>query len=99
MIIAFSDWKDLCEYDAIDTDHNSKLLRSADHDRIQRCRERLDDKLVLKVGARVLLRRNMDIKGGWVSGNSDCDARELHSGQEDEQDHGTLPSPQAQAEV
>ncbi len=57
-----------CEYAAVDTNHHGNPLRSADHERIQRYRERLPDILVLKVGARVILRRNIDIKGGWVNG-------------------------------
>ena len=57
-----------CEFVAIDTDHDGNPLRVADHDRIKRYRERLPDTLVLKVGARVILRRNMDIEGGWVNG-------------------------------
>ena len=39
---------------AVDTNHNGYPLRSADKERISRCRERLPDKLVLKVEARVL---------------------------------------------
>ena len=31
-------------------------------------RERLPDKLILKVGARVVLRCNINIDGGWVNG-------------------------------
>ena len=42
-------------YDARDTDHNGHDLRKADHDRIQLCRDRLPDTLVLKTGARVCL--------------------------------------------
>ena len=42
--------------------------RAADHQRIQQHRERLPDKLQLKHGARVILRRNMDIDAGWVNG-------------------------------
>ena len=49
-------------YDAIDSDHHGNLLREADIEKL------LPDKLVLKVGARVVLRRNLDIPGGWVNG-------------------------------
>ena len=56
------------EYEAQDTDHHGHPLREADKERIQRYRERLPDKLVLKVGARVILRRNLNIEGGWVNG-------------------------------
>ena len=57
-----------CEYDADDSDNHGNALRAADHQRIQQHRERLPDKLQLKVGARVILRRNMDIDAGWVNG-------------------------------
>ncbi len=40
-------------YEALDTDHHGHPLREADL-RLQRYRERLPDKLVLKVGARVV---------------------------------------------
>ena len=58
----------VCEYDADDSDNHGNDLRAADHQRIQQHRERLPDKLQLKVGARVILRRNMDIDAGWVNG-------------------------------
>ena len=57
-----------CEYDADDSDNHGNGLRAADHQRMQQHRERLPDKLQLKVGARVILRRNMDIDAGWVNG-------------------------------
>ena len=41
----------LCEYDADDLDNHGNGLRAADHQRIQQHRERLPDKLQLKVGA------------------------------------------------
>ena len=55
-------------YEALDTDHQGHPLREADFERLKRCREKLPDKLILKVGARVVLRRNLDIAGGWVNG-------------------------------
>ena len=55
------------EYEALDTDHHGHPLREADRERIQRYRERLPNKLELKVGARVILRRNMHIEA-WVNG-------------------------------
>jgi len=55
-------------YVTVDTDGNGSPLRSADKEHSQRCRECLPDKLVLKVGARVILCRNTDIEGGWVNG-------------------------------
>ena len=55
-------------YEARDTDHNGHDLRKADHERLQHYKDRLPDILVLKVGARVVLRRNIDIDSGWVNG-------------------------------
>ena len=58
----------VCEYDADDSDNHGNGLRAADYQRIQQHCEQLPDKLQLKVGARVILRRNMDIDAGWVNG-------------------------------
>ena len=58
----------MSEYEADDTDNHGNGLRAADYQRIKQHRERLTDKLQLKVGARVILRRNMDIDTGWVNG-------------------------------
>ena len=58
----------MCEYEADDSDNHGNGLRAADHQRMQHHRERLPDNLQLKVGARVILRRNMDIDAGWVNG-------------------------------
>ena len=55
-------------YEAIDTDHHGHPLREGDKQTVLKYRERLPDQLVLKVGARVVLRRNMNIEGGWVNG-------------------------------
>ena len=55
-------------YEALDTDHHGHPLREADKQTVSKYRERLPDKLVLKVGARVILRRNINIDGGWVNG-------------------------------
>ena len=55
-------------YEALDTDHHGHPLREADKQTVFKYRERLPDKLVLKVGARVVLRRNINIDGGWVNG-------------------------------
>ena len=55
-------------YEAIDTDHNGHPLREADVRRLQHCREKLPDSLTLKIGARVILRRNINITSGWVNG-------------------------------
>ena len=54
-------------YEALDTDHHGHPLREAHRDTVLKYRERLPDKLVLKVGAHVVLRRNINI-GGWVNG-------------------------------
>ena len=52
-------------YEALDTDHHSHPLREADKQTVLRYRERLPDKLVLKVrSARVVLRHNINIDGG-----------------------------------
>ena len=55
-------------YEAIDTDHNGMPLRDTDKKRIERVSDRLADELHLKVGARVVLRRNVNIERGWVNG-------------------------------
>lgn len=55
-------------YEAIDTDHHGHPLREANKQTFLKYCERLPDRLVLKVGARVILRRNMNIEGGWVNG-------------------------------
>ena len=54
-------------YEAIDTDHNGMPLRPTDKKRLERVSDRLPDELHLKVGARVLLRRNVNIEHGWVN--------------------------------
>ena len=58
----------ICGYEADDCDNHGNGLRAADHQQIQQHRERLPDKHQLKLGARVILRRNMDINAGWVNG-------------------------------
>ena len=55
-------------YEALDTDHHGHPLREADKQTVLKYRERRPDKLVLKVGARVVLRRNINIDGCWVNG-------------------------------
>lgn len=55
-------------YEALDTDHHGNPIRDTDRERIKRHRERLPDILTLKIGARVVLRRNIDINAGWVNG-------------------------------
>ena len=55
-------------YQAHDIDHNGHDLRKADHERLQHCKGRLPDTLVLQVGVRVVLCRNIDIDSCWVNG-------------------------------
>ena len=50
-------------YEAIDTDHNGMPLRDTDKKRIQRVSDRFQ-----QVGARVALRRNVNIERSWVNG-------------------------------
>ena len=59
---------EVSEYEAPGTDDHGHPLREADGERIQRYRERLPDKLELKVSAWVMPRRNMHVEGGWVNG-------------------------------
>ena len=56
------------EYVAIDTDTNVQPLREADKQRLNRTAMRLPDKLILKEGCRIVLRRNLQISEGWVNG-------------------------------
>ena len=56
----------MCE--AFDTDRHGHPLREADKETVLKYHERLPDKLVLKVGACVVLRRNINIERGWVNG-------------------------------
>ena len=43
-------------------------LRASDKKRLERASDRLPDELHLKVGARVVLRCNVNIEHGWVNG-------------------------------
>ena len=66
-------------YEAIDTDHNGMPLQTSDQKRLERTSDGLPNELHLKVGARVVLRRNVNIERGWVNGTSDCvSCTELH---------------------
>ena len=56
------------EYVAIDTDTNGQPLREADKLRFNKNTMRLPDKLILKEGCRIVLRRNLHISEGWVNG-------------------------------
>ena len=51
-------------YEALDTDHHGHPLREADKQTVLKYHERLSDKIVLKVGACVVLWRNINIDGG-----------------------------------
>ena len=56
-------------FEAIDTDGNGNPLSATDQEKVKIYhRERLPDKLVLKVGARVILLKNIDVKNKWVNG-------------------------------
>ena len=55
-------------YEAVHTDHNGMPLRVSDKKRLERVSDRLPDELHLKVGAKVVLRRNENIERGWVNG-------------------------------
>ena len=54
-------------YETVDTDHNRMPLRASDK-KLERVCDRLPDELHLKVGARVVLRRNVNIECGWMNG-------------------------------
>ena len=56
------------EYIAIDTDTNGQLLREADKQRLTRNTMRMPDKITLKEGCRIVLRRNLQTSEGWVNG-------------------------------
>ena len=56
------------QYEAIDTDHNGMPLRDADRKRLERESDRLPDTLHLKMGARVVVRRNINVEHRWVNG-------------------------------
>ena len=56
-------------FEAEDTDLQGKALKDSDKLRITRYhKERLEDTLTLKVGARVVLTKNIDIACGWTNG-------------------------------
>ena len=56
------------EYVAVDTDTNGQPLREADKQQLTRNNMRMPDKITLKEGCRVVLRRNLQISEGWVNG-------------------------------
>ena len=56
------------EYVAIDTDTNGQPLREADKQQLTRNTMRMPDKITLKEGCRIVLRRNLQISEGWVNG-------------------------------
>ena len=50
------------------TDTNRQPLREADKQRLTRNTMRMPDKITLKEGCRIVLRRNLQISEGWVNG-------------------------------
>ena len=56
------------KYEAIDTDHNGMPIRATDKNLIQKVSDRLPDELHLEVGARVVVRRNINVQRGWLNG-------------------------------
>ena len=66
-VIAVSIYFRPVHYEAIDTDHNGMPLRDADKKRLHHEYDLLPDILHLKVGARVTVRRNINIKHGWLN--------------------------------
>ena len=56
-------------FEALDTDANGKELSNPDKLRIKKYhRERMEYSLTLKVGARVVVTKNLDIEHGWING-------------------------------
>ena len=54
--------------EATDTDSNGQPLREGDHKRLQHIQTRLPDEIIIKLGCRIVLRRNLNITEGWVNG-------------------------------
>ena len=60
---------DPVSFEAEDTDLQGRPLKDSDKLRITRYhKERLEDTLTLKIGARVVLTKNIDIQYGWTNG-------------------------------
>jgi len=56
-------------FEAQDTDSTGKPLSDVEKERLKKYhRERLPDKLILKIGAKVLLTKNLDVENGWTNG-------------------------------
>lgn len=56
-------------FDAIDTDGKGNPFSSTDQEKVKIYhREHLADTLVFKVGARVVLLKNIDVKNKWFNG-------------------------------
>ena len=58
----------ITEFTANDTDNTGHPIRQADMNRIGMFRERLPDIFKVKLGARVIPRRNISVESGWVNG-------------------------------
>ena len=56
------------KFEASDTDSNGQPLRECDRKRVKHIPTRLPDEIVLKIGCRIVLRRNLNISEGWVNG-------------------------------
>ena len=54
--------------EATDTDSNGQPLREGDHKRLQHIQTRLPDEIIIKLGCRIVLRRNLNITEGWING-------------------------------
>ena len=67
-VIAVSIYFRPVHYEAIDTDRNGMPLRDADKKRLRHESDLLSDILHLKVGMRLIVRRNINIELGWVNG-------------------------------
>ena len=56
------------KYVAIDTDTNGQPLRETNKQWLTRNTMRMPDRITLKEGCRIVLRRNLQISEGWVNG-------------------------------
>ena len=61
MIFASTKLIETSVYEALDTDHHGHPLREASKQTVSKYRERYPDKLVLKLGACIVLRHNINV--------------------------------------